>query len=222
VQEGRTYWPTRGVTDDMVGAGLVRSLAQPGGNTTGVSILATELDGKRQDILIEAVPGIRRMTALADTNTATPQHLQALQDAARARGVELLVHRVAKSEEVAPAIDAVRTSDAAALNVLASALLVANRQVIIDRAAALHLPTVFQWPEMAEEGGLIAYGPRLIQMFRDLGGQQLIKLFRGAKPTDLPVEQPTHFELVINLKTAKAIGHVLPAGLVLRADKVIE
>ena len=94
----------------MVGAGLVRSLAQPGGNTTGVSILATELDGKRQDILIEAVPGIRRMAALADTNTTTPQHLQALRDAARARGVELLVHQVAKYEEVAPAIDAAKTS----------------------------------------------------------------------------------------------------------------
>jgi putative tryptophan/tyrosine transport system substrate-binding protein len=221
-QQATATVPILGVTDDMVGAGLVRSLAQPGGNTTGVSILATELDGKRQDILIEAVPGIRRMATLADTNTTTPQHLQALRDAARARGVELLIHRVAKSEEVAPAIDAARNSDVAALNVLASALLFANRRVIIDRAAALHLPTVFQWAEMAEEGGLITYGPRLIQMFRDLGGRQLIKLFRGAKPTDLPVEQPTHFELVINLKTAKAIGHEVPAGLVLRADKVIE
>ncbi len=200
----------------------MRSLAQPGGNTTGVSILATELDGKRQDILIEAVPGLRRLVALADPNATTPQHLQALQDAARARGTELSIHRVAKSEEIVPAIDAAKTSDAAALNVLSSPLLFANRRVIIERTAALRLPAVYQWPEMAEEGGLIAYGPRIIQMFRSLGGQQLIKLFRGAKPTDLPVEQPTHFELVINLQTAKAIGHEVPAGLVLRADKVIE
>jgi putative ABC transport system substrate-binding protein len=221
-QQATATIPILAVTDDMVGSGLVRSLAQPGGNTTGVSILATELDGKRQDILIEAVPGLRRLVALADPNATTPQQLQALQDAARARGAELSIHRVAKSEEVVPAIDAAKTSDAAALNVLSSPLLFANRRVIIERTAALRLPAVYQWPEMAEEGGLIAYGPRIIQMFRELGGQQLIKLFRGAKPIDMPVEQPTRFELVINLQTAKAIGHEVPAALVLRADKVIE
>jgi ABC-type uncharacterized transport system substrate-binding protein len=221
-QQATVTIPILAVTDDMVGSGLVRSLGQPRGNTTGVSILANELDGKRQDILIEAVPGLRRMVALADANMTTPQHLQALQVAVRARGAELSIHRVAKSEEVVPAIDAAKTSDAAALNVLASPLLYANRRVIIERAAALRLPAVYQWPEMAEEGGLIAYGPRIIQMFRELGGQQLIKLFRGAKPTDMPVQQPTHFELVINLQTAKAIGHEVPAGLVLRADKIIE
>jgi putative tryptophan/tyrosine transport system substrate-binding protein len=222
-QQATATIPILAVTDDMVGSGLVHSLANPGGNTTGVSILATELDGKRQDILMEAVPGVRRMAALADdVNTTTPQHLQVLQDAARARGVELSIYRVAKSEEIVPAIEAAKTSDAAALNVLASPFLFANRRVIIQRAAALRLPAVYQWPEMAEEGGLIAYGPRLIQLFRELGGQQLIKLFRGAKPTDLPVEQPTHFELVINLQAAKGIGHEVPAGLVLRADKVIE
>jgi putative ABC transport system substrate-binding protein len=221
-QQGTATIPILAVTDDMVGSGLARSLARPGGNTTGVSILATELDGKRQEILIEAVPGLRRMAALADAHTSTPKHVQALQDGARARGVELLIHWVARSEEVVPAIDAARTSNAAALNVLSSPLLVANRRVIIERAAALRLPAVYQWAEMADEGGLVAYGPRLFQMFRELGSQHLIKLFRGAIPIDLPVEQPTHFELVINLRTAKAIGHEVPAGLVLRADKVIE
>ena len=221
-QEATTTIPILGVTDDMVGSGLVRSLAQPGGNTTGVSIFATELDGKRQDILIEAVPGLRRLAALADVNDTKPQHLQALQDAARARGVELSVHQVAKSEEIVPAINAAKASDAAGLNVLASPLLFAQSQVIIEHAATLRLPAVYQWPETAEEGGLIAYGPRLMQMFRTLASQQLIKLFRGGKPADMPVEQPTRFELVINLQTAKAIGHEVPAGLVLRADKVIE
>ena len=209
-QQATATIPILAVTDDMVGSGLVRSLAQPGGNTTGVSILATELDGKRQDILIEAVPGLRRMAALAD-NRSTPKQLQALQDAARARGVELLIHRVAKSEEVMPAIDAAKSSEAAALNVLSSPLLFANRRVIIERTAALRLPAVYQWAEMAEEGGLIAYGPRIIQMFRELGSRQLIKLFRGVRPFDLPVEQPTRFELAINLQTAKAIGHEIPA-----------
>ena len=161
------------------------------------------------------------MAALADNRSSTPKHLQALQDAARARGVELLIHLATKSDEVMPAIDAAKSSEAAALNVLSSPFLVANRRVIIERAAALRLPAAYQWAEMAEEGGLIAYGPRIIQMFRDLGSRQLIKLFRGARPVDLPVEQPTRFDLVINLQTAKALGHEIPAGLVLRANKVI-
>jgi putative ABC transport system substrate-binding protein len=131
------------------------------------------------------------MAALADNRSSTPKHLQALQDAARARGVELLIHLATKSDEVMPAIDAAKSSEAAALNVLSSPFLVANRRVIIERAAALRLPAAYQWAEMAEEGGLIAYGPRIIQMFRDLGSRQLIKLFRGARPVDLPVEQPT-------------------------------
>ncbi len=221
-QQATATIPILAVTDDMVGSGLVRSLANSGGNTTGVSILATELDGKRQEILMEAVPGLRRMAALADSNTTAARQLQALQEAARARGVELSIHRVSKSEEVVPAIDAAKTSEAAALNVLASPLLFANRQGIFERAAALRLPAVYQWPEMAEQGGLVAYGPRIVQIFREVVARQLVKLLRGAKPADLPVEQPTNFELVINLKTAKAIGHEVPAGFVLRADKVIE
>src|SRR6266508_2555551 len=104
-QQATATIPILAVTDDMVGSGILRSLAQPGRNTTGVSILATELDGKRQEILIEAVPGLRRMAALADVDTTSPRQLQGLQDAARARGVELSVHRIAKAEDIAPAID---------------------------------------------------------------------------------------------------------------------
>jgi putative ABC transport system substrate-binding protein len=162
------------------------------------------------------------MAAFADTGTTSALQLQALQDAARARGVELSIHRVASAEEVAPAIDAAKASKAAALNILASPLLNASRKVIIERAATLRLPAIYQWPEAAEEGGLIGYGPRLIPLWRDLLARQLVKILRGAKPADLPVEQPTNFELVINLQTAKAIGHEVPAGLALRADKVIE
>jgi putative tryptophan/tyrosine transport system substrate-binding protein len=222
VQKATSTIPIVSITDDMLGAGLVDSLARPGGNTTGISLLATELDGKRQDILIEAVPGIRRMAALADTSTTGVQQLQALQAAARHRGVDLSVHRIAKSEEIAAAIDAAKTSNAAALNILASPLLFANRQVIVERAIQLRLPAIYQWPEWAEEGGLIAYGPRLVQLYREVAAQQIIKIMRGAKPADLPVQQPTKFELVINLQTAKAINLEIPAGLVLRADKLIE
>jgi len=214
--------PILAVTDDMVGSGLVRSLAKPDGNTTGVSLLATDLDGKRQELLMEAVPGVRRIAALADPNTTSPQRLQMLQDAARARGVELSIHRVTMPEEIVAAIDTAKSSGAAALNVLATPFLFAHRQIILQRVAALRLPAMYQWPETAEEGGFIGYGPRLIQIYRQIVARQLVKLLRGAKPADIPVEQPTSFELVINLRAAKAIGHEVPAGLVLRADKVIE
>jgi len=108
------------------------------------------------------------------------------------------------------------------LSWLASPLLFAHRRIIMERAATLRLPAVYQWPEMAEQGGLLAYGPRLIRMFREGLARQFVKLLRGTKPADMPVEQPTNFELVINSKTAQALGHVVPAQLMLRADKVIE
>ena len=202
--------------------GFVASLAKPGGNTTGVSILATELDGKRQEILLEVVPGMRRMAVLAHANDTLPQQLQALQDAARARGVELSIYQVAKVEEIAGAIDAAKTSGAAALNVLASAMLYNNRQIILPRVAALGLPAIYQFPVVAEEGGLIGYGSSLEQIYRDIGARQLVKLLRGVKPAEIPVEQPTRFELVVNLKTAKALGLTIPELFLLRADKVIE
>jgi putative ABC transport system substrate-binding protein len=221
-QQANGAIPIVAVTDDMVGQGLVRALAQPGSNTTGVSILATELDGKRQEILMGAVPGLRRMAALADSNATAPHKLHALQDAARARGLELLIYPVTKPEEIVPAIDEARTAGAEALNVLATPLLFNNRQVIFERAAGLHLPAMYQFPEMAEEGGLIGYGPRIVHLYRDLLARQVVEILRGVKPADVPVEQPTRFELVINLKAAKAIGLEIPAGLVLRADKLIE
>lgn len=221
-QQATKTIPILALTDDMVGSGLVSSLAKPGGNTTGVSILATELDGKRQDILIEAVPGLRRMAALADTNTTGSKQLEALQVAAHTRGVELSIHRISKSDEIAPAIDAAKKSEAGALNVLASPLLFASGQVVIDHAAALSLPAIYQWPEEAEDGGFIGYGPRIVSLFRDIMARQLVKLMRGAKPADLPVEQPTKIEFVINMKTAKALGLPVSKSMQLLADEVIE
>jgi putative ABC transport system substrate-binding protein len=213
--------PLVATTEDMVAEGLVASLARPGGNTTGISILSPELNGKRLGILMEAVPDARRMAALADSKITPPRHLQALQDAARARGVELSVFGVARAEEIVPAINAAKAEGAAALNFLATPLFSVNRRTVIEGVAALRLPAMYQWPEMAEAGGLLAYGSRLTQMYRQ-SAWLVVKVLRGAKPADIPVEQPTHFELVINLKAAKAIGHEIPAGLVLRADQVIE
>jgi putative ABC transport system substrate-binding protein len=199
----------------------VKSLARPEGNTTGVSVLAVDLDGKRQDILIEAVPGLRRLAALADVNN-TAAKLDALQEVAHVRNVELSIYRIARSEEITAAIDRAQASGAAALNIFACPLLWANRQLIMDRAAALHLPTMHEFPEVAEEGAFAAYGPRLSQLFAEVMPQQIIKLFRGIKVADVPVEQPTRFELVINLKTAKAMGVTVSPALLLRADKLIE
>jgi putative ABC transport system substrate-binding protein len=209
------------ITEDMVEAGFAASLARPGGNITGISLMSTDLDGKRQDILIEAVPGARRIAALADSNVATLRHLEALEEAAGVHGKELLVVRAAKAEELVPAMNDASTRGAGALNVLSSPMLFLNRRIIIKRAAELRLPAVYQWPETAEEDGLLGYGPRIVDVFRQRG-RMVAKILDGAKPADLPVEQPTTFELVINLKTAKAIGHEIPAGLVLRADEVIE
>jgi putative tryptophan/tyrosine transport system substrate-binding protein len=220
-QRATTTIPILAGTDDMVGSGLVNSLARPGGNTTGLSILAAELDGKRQEILIEAVPGLHRMGALADSNTTAPPRLQALQDAAATRGVELSIHQIAKAEEIPEAIDAAKASGAAALNVLSSPFLYGNRQLIMQRAAILRLPAIYQFAEEAEEGGFISYGPRVIQIYKEIMVPQLVKLLRGTKPADIPIEQPTKFELVINLKTAKAMGVTVPESLLARADKVI-
>ena len=214
--------PILGTTDDMVRSGLVNSLARPEGNTTGISMFSTELDGKRQEILIEAVPGLRRMAAIADSITTALPQLQALKDAARARNVELSIHRIARPEEIAAAVDAAKAWGAAALNVLASPVLFGNRQIVMQRVAALHLPAIYQFPEVAQDGGFVAYGPRLVHIFGDLVTRQLVKLLRGTRPADVPVEQPTKFDLVINLKTANALGVTIPESLLARADEVIE
>jgi putative tryptophan/tyrosine transport system substrate-binding protein len=211
--------PIVAITDDMLGSGLVNSLARPDGNLTGVNILGREGNGKRQDILIEAVPGIRRMAVLADESL---RPIDELQEAARFRNVELSEYRLAKGEEIAAAIDKAQASGATALNVLVSTLFYAYRQLIRDRAAALHLPAIFPWPEEAEEGAFAAYGPAMNTLFVEVMSQQIMKLFRGAKVAEIPIEQPTKFELVINLKTANAMGVTVPAALLLRADKLIE
>src|SRR5262245_62535317 len=221
-QRATTNIPILAFTDDMVGQGFVHSLPKPGGNITGVTILSSELDGKRQEILIEAVPGVRRIAALVDSSTTMPSQLRMLEDGARARGVELSIHRVAWREEIGGAIDAAKETGAGALNVLASPLLFSSRAFIFHRLAALHLPAAYQFPEMAEQGGLIGYGPLLHQLLRDIVSRQLANLLRGSKPADLPVEQPTKFKLVINLKTAKALGIDVPPTLLARADEVIE
>jgi len=221
VQQATKSIPIVGITGDMVAQGLVKSFARPNGNITGISIFGAELERMRQDILIEAVPGIRCMAALADPSTTTEAETRALQEAARAKNVELSIYRVTRAEEIAATIDKAQASGATALNVLNSGMLDGNGPLIMERVAALRLPTMYQWGVRAEQGGFIGYGPSSDHL-ADLTARFAASLLRGTMPADLPVEQPTKFELVINLRTAKAMGVTVPESLLARADKVIE
>ena len=149
-------------------------------------------------------------------------HLRTLEDAATARGIVLSVHSVGEPGQIVSAIDAAKAEGAEALNVLGSPFLRASEEAIIARTAKLKFPAIYQFPELAEDGGLSGYGPRVEQVYRDLQAPMLVKLLKGVKPADLPIEQPTRFELVINLKTAKALGLTVPPLLLARADEVIE
>jgi putative tryptophan/tyrosine transport system substrate-binding protein len=212
--------PTVGISDDMVGARFVRSLARPGGNITGISILATELNSKRLELLMDALANARRIAVLSDPRITTPQHLTKLRNAVRSR-VELDVYEASTPEEISPAIEAAAKKGAQAMNVLASPLLSFNSRQIVDQLALLHLPAIYQWPEIAEQGGLLAYGPRITRTYRQMA-RQLMRLMRGGKMADAPVEQPTVFELLANLKTARAMALQLPESFLTRADEVIE
>jgi len=209
-----------GMTEDMVAEGVVASLARPGSNITGISLLSPELDTKRQEILIEAVPGAHKIAAMADANAAPEYHMQALEHAARSRGVELSVFRVGGPGEITSAIDAAKASGAEALNFLASPLFSVpgsqNSRVVLDRVAVVRLPYL-----TAEAGALAGYGARIIDLYRQRA-RITVQVLRGTKPGDIPVQQPDKFELVINLKAAKAIGVEVPATLVARADKLID
>jgi putative ABC transport system substrate-binding protein len=180
VQQATTTIPILGSTDDMVGSGVVNSLARPDGNITGTSLLSTELDGKRLEILIEALPGLRHMAALADSKTTAAPRLRSLQNAAQERGIELSVHQIAEPDEIPDALEAGKDSGAAAINVLSSPLLYGNRQIIIQRVATLRLPAIYNFRKW--RSGLIGYGPSIIRMFRELVAPMLIKLLHGAKP----------------------------------------
>jgi putative tryptophan/tyrosine transport system substrate-binding protein len=209
------------VSDDLLAEKVVTSLSHPDGNATGISILATELDGKRQEILLETIPDIRRLAILADPGVTTPEQIKVLENAAKARGIIASTHIAGRTDDIMPAIDAALGAGAQALNVLASSLFNRNSTVIIERMAAARLPAIYQWPEISEEGGLIAYGPRFVALYRQQAAQ-VAKVLKGTRPAEIPIEQPTKFELVINLKTAKAAGFAIPPSLVLRADEVIE
>jgi len=219
-QEGASTIPIVANSDDMLGMGLVPSLARPGGNTTGLTILSPELSAKRLQLLRDFMPGLSRVASLWDPETGASQVTQT-ESAAQSMRVKLQILEVRRSEDLLVAFETAKRGAAEAVNVFASPFLASLYREIIDLASRYRLPAIYQWKEHAEAGGLLSYGPSLARMWWQTG-QIVAKVARGAKPADLPVEQPTKFELVINLKTAKALGLDVPDKLQQLADEVIE
>ena len=207
---------------DPVGEGLVASLARPGGNLTGVSFLAAELNPKRFELLSELVPQARVIALLVNPNIpATERVMRDVQEAARAKGVQLHILKASTESEIDAAFAALVQRQAGALVVSADPFFYSRREQIVALAARHAVPAIYEFREFATAGGLISYGTSLTAVFRQVG-IYAGKILKGAKPADLPVVQPTTFELVINLKTAKALGLTIPPSILSRADEVIE
>jgi putative ABC transport system substrate-binding protein len=221
-QEATRTIPIVGATlgADPVAAGLVRSFAHPGGNVTGFSGLNVELSGKRLQLLKEASPATARIAAL--WNPAQPMALRsATEEAARTLGVELRTIEVATPDQIPAGFEAAVAGETEALVVLPDAMFWYERVRIVALAAKYRMPAFYPEREYADDGGLLAYSQNVSDQFRQAAGY-VDKILKGAKPADLPVQQPTRFELVVNLKTAKALGLAIPPSILARADEVIE
>jgi len=211
--------PIVAMSEDLVRARIVANMARPEGNITGLSILGTELDAKRLEILVEVLPAGSAVLLLADATTHRESR-PALNATALKLGVALQEAIVSTPEEIDRALRDAKQRGVAGVNVLSSAFLFVHRERIVRLANETGLATIFQWPETAEEGGLLAYGPSLLGAFRHVA-TLVGKILQGAKPGDLPVEQPTRFALYVNLNTARAHGLKLPPSVLLRADRAI-
>jgi len=206
---------------DPVGAGVVATLARPDGNATGLSLQQTETAGKRLELLREVIPGLRRLAIMANSdNLSAVLEVREAQAAARALGLDVVTSEIQRREDIAPAFEALK-GRVDALYVAADPLLNTNRMRVAILAVGARLPTMYSIREPIETGGLIYYGPNFADLNRR-AADFVDKILRGTKPADLPVEQPTKFELIINLTTAKALGLTIPEQLLARADEVIE
>jgi putative tryptophan/tyrosine transport system substrate-binding protein len=206
---------------DPVESGIVASLARPGGNVTGVTNLTAELSAKQLELLKEIVPGLTQIAVLLNPrNPVSALNLRWTALAAHALGVQLHVVDVHDPSEFEAAFVSMTRERAGALTVLADSVLLSQRRQIVDLAVKHRLPTIFNVRDYAEAGGLIAYGPKFVEQWRRVAAY-VDKILKGTKPADLPVEQPMRFELVINLKTAQALGLTIPATLLFQADEVI-
>jgi putative ABC transport system substrate-binding protein len=207
---------------EPVEAGLVASLAHPGGNVTGLSGFTVHIEAKRLGLLRELLPSFVRIAALYSMNNPSGvQQWKEVETAARSLGVQAQLLDVRKPEDLAPAFDAATRQRADGLLVGQAVLMQANRKLVVDLAAKHRLPAIYRTMDFIEAGGLMAYGPSYPDLYRS-AATYVDKIFKGANPGDLPVEQPAKFELVINLKTARALGLTIPQSLLLRADEVIQ
>ena len=207
---------------DPLGTGLVASLARPGGNVTGLSAFVRELMAKRVELLKESVVGAARIAALLNLdNPASALEWDEIAAAGRSLGIESRLLDVRKPEEIAPGFDSASDQRANALIVGLDTLTQSNLKLIVELAAMHRLPAFYPSREFVDAGGLIAYGVSYPDLYRR-AATYVDKILKGAKPSDLPIQQPTKFELVINLKTAKALGLTVPEAFLLRADEVIE
>ena len=207
---------------DPLRLGVVTSLARPGGNVTGVTLYATELSAKRIELFREAFPSIKRLACLANAKNPYGQVLwQETEPAARALGLEPMLFQLQKLGDLPATFREMEGKDANALVVFSDALFNSARRQIVALAAEHRLPAMYEGREFVEEGGLISYGPNIVEMTRR-SAAFVDKILKGAKPADLPIEQPTRFELAINAKSAKALGLSLSPILLARADEVIE
>jgi len=207
---------------DPARLGLVQSLARPGGNVTGISDQSAESSAKRLEILMEAHAGARRVAVLWNSaDRSMTDRFEEIAEGARSLGVTVQPVGVQGAESLGRALDALAEGAPDALMVIADALTLANRRRIIEVAARHRLPMIAERKPFATDGGLVSYGPTNEEMFRR-AAHQVDRILKGAKPADLPVEQPTKFELVVNLKTAKALGIAIPQSIMVRADEVIE
>ena len=211
-----------GFSGDPVQAGLVDALARPGGNATGVTFLAPELVGKRLGLLKEAAPAISQVAVMAASGHPGEQsEWRAWQDAGRALGVTLHLFELKNAADLDQALTAVASENVDAIHAFPDGVSAASRVRIAEFALSRHLPSVFGWKEYAEAGGLMSYGPNLEDSWHEIAGF-VDKILKGARSADLPVEEPARFELIVNLKTAQALGLTLPPTLVAAADEVIE
>jgi len=206
---------------DPVGAGLVASFAHPGGNLTGVSIMSRELMPKRLELLSELVPRAKVIALLFNPNSNSPRLIEDVQKAAQAKGVELQVVDAGAESEFETAFTSIAKMPTPALLVAADPVFTAERDRLVALAAHHAVPAMYELREFAAAGGLISYGPNGAAAYRQVG-IYAGRILKGTKPADLPVQQPTTFELVVNLKTAKALGLTVPPLILSRADEVIE
>jgi len=209
-------------SEDPVGSGFVAGLARPGGNLTGLTTMSPELSGKRLELLKDVVPRVSRVAVLWNgANPVAALELRETEVAARALGVKLQPLKVRGPNDLGRAFSAMTRERAGALIVLPDFMFFDHRARLVDLAAKGRLPVIYEGPEFAEAGGLLAYGPRYDDLFRR-SAAFVDKILKGARPADLPVEQPTRFDLVLNLKTARALGLAIPQSVLIRADRVIQ